>query len=94
MWCVVACDLETSKTRWPWPALGRSAKRKKKYTCGHDVTMKVINNGAPLHKSTNQPDTYSVRRKEKPVPDSATCQLEDRPYLAFRYTSTVSDIVQ
>jgi len=25
LWCVVACDLETSKIRRPWPALGRSA---------------------------------------------------------------------
>jgi len=24
LWCVVVCDLETSRTR-PWPALGRSA---------------------------------------------------------------------
>jgi len=25
LWCVVACDLETSWMRRPWPALGRSA---------------------------------------------------------------------
>ena len=25
LWCVVVCDLETSKMRRPWPALGRSA---------------------------------------------------------------------
>ena len=25
LWCVVVCDLETSKKRRPWPALGRSA---------------------------------------------------------------------
>ena len=24
-WCVVVCDLETSRMRRPWPALGRSA---------------------------------------------------------------------
>ena len=24
LWCVV-CDQETSRMRWPWPALGRSA---------------------------------------------------------------------
>jgi len=28
--CVVVCDLETSKMRRPWPALGRSATAKKK----------------------------------------------------------------
>jgi hypothetical protein len=25
VWCVVVCDLETSRMRRPWPALGRSA---------------------------------------------------------------------
>jgi len=29
LWCVVACDLETSLMRRPWPALGRSATEKK-----------------------------------------------------------------
>jgi len=28
-WCVVVCDLETSRMRRPWPALGRSVKEKK-----------------------------------------------------------------
>ena len=28
LWCVVACDLEISWTRRPWPALGRSATGK------------------------------------------------------------------
>jgi hypothetical protein len=28
-WCVVVCDLQTSRMRRPWPALGRSAKRNK-----------------------------------------------------------------
>jgi hypothetical protein len=30
LWCVVVCDLETSRMRRPWPALGRSATGKKK----------------------------------------------------------------
>jgi len=29
LWCVVECDLETSRMRRPWPALGRSATKKK-----------------------------------------------------------------
>jgi hypothetical protein len=29
MWCVVVCDLETSRMRRPWPALGHSATEKK-----------------------------------------------------------------
>jgi len=28
-WCVIVCDLETSRMRKPWPALGRSATGKK-----------------------------------------------------------------
>ena len=30
LWCVVVCDLESSRMRRPWPALGRSATAKKK----------------------------------------------------------------
>ena len=29
MWCIVVCDLETSRMRRPWPALGCSATEKK-----------------------------------------------------------------
>jgi hypothetical protein len=29
LWCVVVGDLETSRMRRPWPALGRSATKKK-----------------------------------------------------------------
>ena len=29
LWCVVVCDLETSKMRRPWPTLGCSAKENK-----------------------------------------------------------------
>ena len=29
LWCVVVCDLETSRMRRPWPALDRSATEKK-----------------------------------------------------------------
>ena len=28
LWCVIVCDLETSRMRRPWPALGRSATKK------------------------------------------------------------------
>ena len=28
LWCVVVCDLETSRMRRPWPAVGRSAREK------------------------------------------------------------------
>ena len=28
LWCVVVCDLETSRIKRPWPTLGRSATGK------------------------------------------------------------------
>jgi len=28
LWCVVVCDVETSRMRRPWPAMGRSATKK------------------------------------------------------------------
>jgi hypothetical protein len=31
LWCVVVCDLETSRMRRPWPGLGRSATAKNIY---------------------------------------------------------------
>jgi hypothetical protein len=31
LWCVVVCDLGTSRMRSPWPALGRSATKKNIY---------------------------------------------------------------
>jgi len=32
LWCVVVCDLETSRMRKPWPALGRSDTENKTTT--------------------------------------------------------------
>jgi len=34
LWCVVVCDLETSRMRRPWPTLGRSATEKKSPSVG------------------------------------------------------------
>jgi len=34
LWCVVVCDLETSRMRRPLPALGRSATGKKRLCVG------------------------------------------------------------
>ena len=30
LWCVVVCDLETSRMRRPWPALGLSATERER----------------------------------------------------------------
>jgi len=37
LWCVVVCDLGTSRMRRPWPTLGRSVTAKKKV-----IVMEVI----------------------------------------------------
>jgi len=38
LWCVIVCDLETSRMRRPWPALGRSATGGKKHTYEIQIT--------------------------------------------------------
>ena len=42
MWCVVECDLGTSRMRRPWPALGRSATKKNVIHNGKRKFGKVI----------------------------------------------------
>ena len=50
LWCVVVCDLETSRMRRPWPALGRSAtapppqKRSICYWCMSIGLLRKCNN--------------------------------------------------
>ena len=50
MWCVVVCHLETSRMKRPWPALGRSATKKKVY-----YTQQIIHTIDTTH------DTYYTR---------------------------------
>jgi len=38
LWCVVVCDLETSRMRRPWPAFDRSAITKMYYVVQYTVT--------------------------------------------------------
>ena len=38
LWCVVVCDLETSRMRRSWPALGCSATKKK----GHNMIWEGV----------------------------------------------------
>ena len=44
LWCVVLCDLETSRMRRPWPALGCSATEKKKckYSFQQNYFMQLL----------------------------------------------------
>jgi len=39
LWCGVVCDLETSRMRRPWPALGRSDTEKKIFFYLQDTSM-------------------------------------------------------
>ena len=41
LWCVVVCDLRSSKMRMPWSALGRSATRKEENNKGKDKVHAV-----------------------------------------------------
>jgi len=44
LWCVVVCDLEISRMRRPWPALGRSATEKKaRVHIIHYIEFKIFN---------------------------------------------------
>ena len=44
LWCVAVCDLETSRMRRPWPALGRSATRKKKLYMLWSINRQALHN--------------------------------------------------
>jgi hypothetical protein len=68
LWCVVMCDLETSRMRRPWPALGRSAT-KKMSNVGYTVWDLSYN-------FLYYPDTFlSLRSKCSEIPEriSALC---------------------
>jgi hypothetical protein len=42
LWCVVVCDLETSRMRRPWPALGRSATENKNIMMHGNMNIKYL----------------------------------------------------
>jgi len=45
LWCVVVCDLETSRMMRPWPALGRSATEKNNRWRGTNKEIRVLLGG-------------------------------------------------
>jgi hypothetical protein len=51
LWDVVECDLEASKMRWPWPALGRSATEKN--TDSYHFTVSTVKFLLTLTLKTN-----------------------------------------
>jgi hypothetical protein len=49
LWCLVACDLETSKMRSPWSALGRNATEKKIQIQTKPSQIKLLISDKPRH---------------------------------------------
>jgi hypothetical protein len=42
LWCIIVCDLETSRMRRPWPELGRSATAHKTTAIIIGLTILII----------------------------------------------------
>jgi hypothetical protein len=42
LWCIVMCDLDTSRMKRPWPALGRSATGKNNLTILGPICMSTL----------------------------------------------------
>jgi len=61
LWCVVMCDLETSRMRRPWPALVRSATGKKKphYNARYQWNQPPLSRNY-LHPSLVQPNYWTL----------------------------------
>ena len=62
LWCVVVCDLETPRMRRTWPALGRSATRKKKNLssiCDVDLLRSLSVFFPYFHKKNNKQPYYT-----------------------------------
>ena len=59
LWCVVVCDLETSRMRKPWPALGRRAPRG-----WGNITYYTLNERKISHKWKKHPVTQSAKDRD------------------------------
>jgi len=56
LWCVVVCDLETSRMRRPWPVLGRSATKKPYSLLWHFHTFSYLTPwNTVLHEKLTDP---------------------------------------
>jgi hypothetical protein len=68
-WCVVVCDLETSRMRRSWPALGRSATGGKKSSCndGHFRSLNSTRKNYRIYHFTAENKMgENAERKERP----------------------------
>ena len=67
LWCVVVCDLEISRMRRSWPAMGRSATRKKNYAFKKfSITTSTIsdsnrNKNIIQHYNQGKPTDYAIK---------------------------------
>jgi hypothetical protein len=55
LWCVVVCDLETSRMRRPWPALGRRDTEKKQITTALAFTVYPVTQHHISEERNSQP---------------------------------------
>jgi len=64
LWCVVVCDLETSRMRRPWPALGRSVMGGKNSSV---VTLITPRTGSRVHsgKTSGMVKMYCLSSQDK-----------------------------
>ena len=81
LWCVVVCDLETSRMKRPWPALGRSATKKKANMAERKRSMTSLNT---LHYCIVRGQMYVIRAVIQ-QPTAATWTL----WLIKRFGSTL-----
>ena len=63
LWRVALCDLETSRTRRPWPALGRSATGKKNFVIINYIILNAqiifLTLGYLYTLRSNKPNVYN-----------------------------------
>jgi len=79
LWRVVVCDLETSRMRGPWPALGRSATKKKHYITSEKIFgFSILYSGKT---STKAMATWPLGNAAKTAADGRGCR---RKYSALK----------
>ena len=72
LWCVVVCDLETSRIRRPWPALGRGATAQKK-TLSYEPEFIYITFKLPALRHIKTPRLYFKDPQAKTVYTKNRC---------------------
>ena len=97
LWCVVVCDLETSRMRRPWPALGRSATGNKQTQRRITVGRTSLDEGPArrrdLYLTTHTHNTHNRQTSMPPVGFELTVSAGERPHThALNYAAIGSGI--